>query len=297
MQRRVTRVLLVAALAAAGLTAALASGTGSAGADPAWTTVWQDDFTGAAGSAPSSDNWRYDTGPGSNFGTGEIETMTSSTANVDLDGNGDLAITPLRDGNGNWTSGRIETNRDDFQAPAGGQIKIEARMSLPDVTGDAALGYWPAFWALGTPLRNGGTWPDVGEYDAMEDVNGQNLTYGTLHCGVNPGGPCNESSGLGGSVACPGSACTGNFHTYAFVLDTGSNTMTWYVDGQAYHTVTEDQVGSQYWTDATNHGLYVIFDLAMGGGFPNGVSGQTTPTGATDPGHPMLVDYVSVSTA
>ena len=32
----------------------------------------------------------YDTGPGSNFGTGEIETMTNSTSNVHLDGNGHL---------------------------------------------------------------------------------------------------------------------------------------------------------------------------------------------------------------
>jgi hypothetical protein len=32
----------------------------------------------------------------------------------------------------------------------------------------------------------------------------------------------------------------------------------------------------------------------MGGGFPNGVAGFATPTAATVPGHPMLVDYVAV---
>ena len=44
-----------------------------------WSTVFSDDFTGAAGSGADS-QWEYDTGPGSNFGTGEIETMTKSAA-------------------------------------------------------------------------------------------------------------------------------------------------------------------------------------------------------------------------
>src|ERR1700723_398591 len=45
-----------------------------------WSTVFSDDFNGAAGSGADS-QWMYDTGPGSNFGTGEIETMTNSTSN------------------------------------------------------------------------------------------------------------------------------------------------------------------------------------------------------------------------
>jgi hypothetical protein len=35
----------------------------------------------------------------------------------------------------------------------------------------------------------------------------------------------------------------------------------------------------------------------MGGGFPNGVAGHTTPTSATASGAEMLVDYVRVFTA
>ena len=44
-----------------------------------WSTVFSDDFNGTAGTGVDS-QWMYDTGPGSNFGTGEIETMTTSTA-------------------------------------------------------------------------------------------------------------------------------------------------------------------------------------------------------------------------
>src|SRR6185312_2978871 len=76
-----------------------------------WNLVWSDDFTGSAGSPVNSANWLYDLGtsyPGGagNWGTGEIETMTNSTANVYQDGGGNLAIKPIRAANGSWTSGR-----------------------------------------------------------------------------------------------------------------------------------------------------------------------------------------------
>src|SRR6266508_4726318 len=147
-----------------------------------WTLNFVDDFTGAAGSGVSG-NWRYTTGtsyPGgpANFGTGEVETMTSSTNNVALDGSGNLRITPRRDSAGSWTSGRIETNRTDFQPPAGGKMRVEARIQLPAVSGAGALGYWPAFWMLGEPYRgNWWNWPGVGEMDLMESVNGVDGEY------------------------------------------------------------------------------------------------------------------------
>ncbi len=299
---------IMAAVVGVGLAAALLPGAAQAstssstvaGASPNdFTTVWQDNFDGAAGSAPDAGNWQYDIGPGANYGTGEIETTTSDPSNVSLDGAGDLDLTPQRDGNGNWTSGRIETVRDDFQPSATGILKVEARIQLPDVTGNAALGYWPAFWMLGSTLRQGGQWPSVGEFDALEDVNGQNLVYGTLHCGVSPGGPCNEGNGLGGNIACPGSPCTGNFHTYTFELDrsTSPQQLRWYVDGQQYWQISQDQLDATTWNNATNHGVYIILDMAMGGAFPNGVAGTTTPTGDTQPGSSMKIDYVSVQTS
>ena len=57
-----------------------------------WTTVWSDDFSGAAGALPGSD-WQIDTGtsyPGGPpaWGTWEVQTYTNSTANLYTDGNG-----------------------------------------------------------------------------------------------------------------------------------------------------------------------------------------------------------------
>jgi beta-glucanase (GH16 family) len=266
-----------------------------------WSLVWSDDFTGGANTLPSSSNWIIDTGtqyPGgpANWGTGEIQTYTNSTSNLRQDGNGNLVITPLRSGSGQWTSARIETVRSNFKPPAGGELRIEGRIQMPNITGAGAAGYWPAFWALGAPYRGQyWNWPAIGEFDIMENVNGINSVWGVLHCGVNPGGPCNETTGIGASRACPGSSCQSAFHTYRFEWDTNPQQLRWYVDGQLYHTVSQSQVGEPHWTNMTSHaGYFILLNVAMGGAFPNAVPGGQTPTAATVPGVPMLVDYVAV---
>ena len=260
-----------------------------------WTQVWSDEFNGAAGTGVNTSNWIYDTGTG--FGTGEIETMTNSTANVYQDGNGHLVIKAIRDANGNWTSGRIETQRSDFQNP-GGIVAMEASIQQPNVSGAAGEGYWPAFWMLGSPYRVDHSWPKDGEVDIMEDVNGLSSVYGTLHCGTSPGGPCNETSGIGsGKRACSG--CQTGFHTYRVEIDrsVSPEQIRWYLDGANYFTVYSNQVDATTWANAVDHAFFIIFDLAMGGGFPNGVAGHTTPTSSTASGASMLIDYVRVFTS
>jgi beta-glucanase (GH16 family) len=260
-----------------------------------FSLLWRDDFEGTSGTAPSATNWKYDTGPGVNFGTGEQETMTSSLDNVYLDGSGHLAIKPIRSGVNDWTSGRIETLRSDFEAPAGGILRVEGSLQQPNVTGADGMGYWPAFWMLGAPLRTGGSWPSVGEIDLMEDVNGRSSEYGTLHCGTAPGGPCNENSGIGsGELPCPG--CQTAFHTYAIEYDrsTTPEELRWYLDGKQIFAVTATRVDDTTWTNAMHHGFFVILNVAMGGGFPSALGGVLLPSTAS--GRPMLVDYVAVYT-
>jgi Carbohydrate binding module (family 6)/Glycosyl hydrolases family 16 len=268
-----------------------------------WTTVWSDDFDGSSGSLPSGSNWIIDTGHGypggpGNWGTGEIQNYTNSPDNVSLDGTGNLRITPRRDAAGNWTSARIESQRSDFKPPSGGVLAIESRIQMPNVTGDAALGYWPAFWALGSPYRgNYWNWPGIGEFDIMENVNGINSVWGVLHCGVSPGGPCNETTGIGANRACPGSTCQSAFHTYRFEWDTSvsPNQLRWYVDGQQFHSVSQGQLPADTWSNMTSHaGYFVLLNLAIGGAFPDALNGPT-PRASTVPDRPMVVDYVAVS--
>jgi beta-glucanase (GH16 family) len=305
-RRRPRAFTLAAVTAAAAVAAALTIAANAAVPPPptGWTLAWSDDFNGAAGSLPSSTNWQIDLGHGypggpANWGTGEIQNYTSSTSNLSLDGAGNLRITPRRSGTA-WTSARIETRRADFKAPAGGILRIEGRIQMPNVTGSAALGYWPAFWALGSPYRgNYWNWPGIGEFDIMENVNGINAVWAVLHCGVSPGGPCNETNGIGTSRACPGSSCQSAFHTYRFEWDRSisPNQLRWYVDGQHYHTVSQGQLPADTWNNMTSHaGYFILLNVAMGGGFPNGVAGFGTPTAATVPDRPMVVDYVAVYT-
>ena len=249
-----------------------------------WSTVFSDDFNGSAGSGIDS-QWMYDTGPGSSFGTGEIETMTNSTNNVHLDGNGNLDVTALGSG-GSWTSGRVQTTSANVGAPAGGELEVTASIQQPS----GGLGYWPAFWMLGP-----GQWPENGEIDIMEDVNSLSEVSGTIHCGTDPGGPCNEPNGIGsGLTSCSG--CQSGYHTYTMILNrtnTSDESITFYLDGNQYFSVSESQVGTSTWQAAFDHNLSIILDLAMGGGYPNGVCGCTSPTSSTASGGTMSVAYVA----
>ena len=276
----------------------------SAPAQAQWVLQWSDEFNGPADTGVSIANWIYDTGTGygcmgcpTGWGTGEVESMSSSTANVYQDGAGHLAIKPLHAGSvpaSGWTSGRIETVRADFQPPAGGKMAVEASIQQPNVSGAAALGYWPAFWMLGALFRgNYLNWPAVGEIDIMEDVNGLSTEFGTLHCGSSAGGPCNEPIGIGsGQGAC--SSCQTAFHTYRVEFDksVSPQQIRWYLDGVNFFTVTSNQVDATTWNNATNHGFFILLDVAMGGSFPAAFGGG--PTTSTASGMPMLVDYVRV---
>ena len=272
---------------------------------PGWTPVWSDDFAGPAGSGLSRTSWLYDIGTGypggaTGWGTGEIETVTDRPENVHLDGDGHLAIVPLRSGAGagTWTSGRVETRRTDFAAPPGGKVRIEAVLRQPDVTGPEAAGYWAAFWALGAPARPVGSanWPHVGEWDVMEAVNGHDSVWQTFHCGEPVGGPCSEPTGLGsGEQACVG--CRSGFHTYAIEFDRSvtPEQLRWYVDDKNTFTVTADRVDTATWEKANHHGFFVILNVAIGGAFPAAFGGG--PTAMTKPGVPLLVDRVAVYTS
>ncbi|MFI9553489.1 family 16 glycosylhydrolase [Nonomuraea endophytica] len=231
--------------------------------------VFRDDFDGAA---LDTGRWRHETGPPERWGTGEIETMTASPANVALDGKGHLAITPRLEG-GRWTSGRVRTQRADFAVPPGGTLRVEARLALPAVSPADGAGYWPAFWMLGGETG----WPAVGEIDIMEAVNGRPSVTGAMHCGTMPGGPCQEPKGLvTPEQPCPG--CHGSFHTYA--VEVTDKATTWLLDGRPYFTLDR----------SLPRAFFVILNVAVGGGLPG------PPNAATVPGRPMLVDYVSVTT-
>jgi hypothetical protein len=315
--RRVATLVAALALGPAAVfamvagTAPAASATTVPAPPSGWTTAFSDSFSGANGSGVDS-SWTYDTGTQysgtgctGNYGTGEVESNTSSTANVSEDGAGHLNITALNSG-GSWTSGRIETTADNFAAPSGGEMEVTASIKQPNPA--SGVGYWPAFWMLGSGFRASGAgtsgtmncsnWPSTGEIDIMEDVNALSEHSGTLHCGVDPGGACNETTGLSsGLQSCSG--CQTGYNTYSVIVNrtnTSAESITYYLNGASYYTVSESQVGASTWAAAVDHGFFLILDLAMGGAYPNAICNCTSPSSSTSSGAAMSVGYVAVYT-
>jgi hypothetical protein len=245
-----------------------------------WTTLFSDDFTGSSGSALNQANWLYDLGTGyaggaANWGTGEIESATDSTNNVYQDGQGHLVIKALRDGSGHWTSGRIETQRTDFAAPAGGQLEMSGAARPVGAT----------------------NWPSIGEFDIMEDVNALSQHSTTFHCGV-WAGECHDPDGITSDLQ-PCAGCQTGYHTYSAIIDrtnTSAEQLRFYLDGNLTFTVNENQVSVATWQAAVDHGFMAIFDLAIAGSYPDKVCGcsSAAQAGSITSGAAMSVDWFAV---
>ena len=224
-----------------------------------WTLSWSDEFEGAAGSLPDPATWGYDLGDGSaiglaGWGNNELEWYTDDPQNVALDGDGHLVIT-AREADGSlecyygpcqYTSARLLT-RDRFEFQHG---YLEARLQVP-----AGFGLWPAFWLLGPNLDEVG-WPQSGEVDVMEYVGRRpNVVFGTLH------GPGYSGSGGISAGTDLGAPMADAFHTVALEWEPGR--MTWFVDGEQYHEVRQDQVAPNEWV--FEQPFFMLLNVAVGG--------------------------------
>ena len=148
---------------------------------------------------------------------------------------------------------------------------MEARIKLPDVNSTNGLGYWSTFWMLGAPYRgNYWNWPGIGEIDIMENVNGLNRWWGVLHCGTNPGGPCNETTGIANFVNDINPSLQSAFHTYRLEFDksVSPQQLRWYVDNVQRHIVYSNQLDSTTWNNATNHGFFILLEFSNGRRLP-----------------------------
>ncbi|KAJ6442279.1 carbohydrate binding family 6 [Purpureocillium lavendulum] len=268
--------------------------------------LFYDDFSQqAAGSPPDRRLWTIDLGhsyPGGpeNWGTGELQTYTANRTNIAITTDGTLKITPMRGSNGTWTSSRIETTADwDMKCYEGQRMRVEARIKLGANSKAESLGIWQAFWALGSDFRgNFSDWPAVSEVDILESVNGETKLWKVAHCGVNPGGPCNEPSGISNITE---GLTRGAWHTVAWEVDrrarpfSGEESMSWFMDGQRRWTLTASQMNdTKAWQTLVGGKKMLLLNVAVGGGFPDAIAKTKTPTNATrgGDGASMEVDYV-----
>ncbi|KXJ86573.1 concanavalin A-like lectin/glucanase domain-containing protein [Microdochium bolleyi] len=262
-----------------------------------------------ANSALSQTTWQYDLGtsyPGGppQWGTWEVQRYTSDRSNILINGAGNLQIIPRKNSQtGEWTSSRIETKPvADFQCVDGGKIRVQAsiRLGTGFTTQGANDGFWPAFWLLSPAFRgNYMSWPTTGELDILESVNGLPTAWNVAHCGTNPGGVCNEPNGLGGSTP----MTRGVFNTYRLDIDRTAadwrqETIRWYLNDRLTRTLTprDMQYNQDAWNSLVHRKKFILLNVAVGGGFPNGVAGYQTPTAKSvgGPQQGMEVDYVVV---
>lgn len=250
--------------------------------------LWSENFIGAAGSPPSS-QWKVmDAFLDHNQ---ELQTYTTSNRNLQLSGGGTVQLVPWRGGQHGWTSARIETYKS--WTPAPGRItQVEGLIRMGDAGAARQKGMWPAFWMLGQAVREGTPWPRCGELDIFEQRNGEPVGFGTAHCGEYPGGPCNEGSGRGATTGIP----DGDWHTWTMRWDRTSGdwtreSITWYRDGQLFHTLTGGMLGDQaIWATLAHSPMYIILNVAVGGIFPGNPNGDTVE----GYGSMMEVQYVAV---
>jgi len=164
---------------------------------------------------------------------------------------------------------------------------VQARLKL-GTPGAQLQGIWPAFWSLGESIRNGVSWPQCGEIDTFENVNGGALGHGTVHCGEH----CNDPTGLSSAT----NFNYGDFHTWAHAIDLTSGdwtqqSITWYMDGQAYKVLHGSDVGDQAsWVALAQDAMFIILNVAVGGSWPGAVGGDTSSGTASG----MEVLYVGV---
>lgn len=231
--------------------------------------IWEDTFDGEAGSSPDTTKWNLmDWYKNLN---GDFQTYTSSTYNLQLSGEGSVRIIPWRDTTAvrGWTSGRMESKYV-FTPTPGALTVVEARLRLGDSPKENKQGIWPAFWLLGDSHRNGGPiWPACGEIDIMENFSGENAGYAAFHCDRNPGGICNENSGISGSIGLPDFGK--GWHTWRAVIDRTKPTwvqesVTILLDGVQFHQVTGARINNEaVWKSIAANKVHFILNVAVGG--------------------------------
>jgi beta-glucanase (GH16 family) len=255
----------------------------AASAQTNWVLVWSDEFNGPAGPfTPTSSNntrWTFETGKGV-FGTGEIEDMIDDGTTSFIDGNGHLVIKTFLS-NGTYFSARMKTQVNGSFGTDFTYGRVEANIQIP-----TSQAIWPAFWMLGD---NGVSWPGRGEIDIMENNGAKPLQVkGTIH-GI---GYANTGLGVNFVSTTP---FTNAFHIYGLIWTPFQ--IQFYVDDPTniYATMTPADVmgiGTNGTASTTGqwefwgHPFFVLFDLAVGGGFvgnpgPNTVVPQE-----------MIIDYV-----
>ena len=155
-------------------------------------------------------------------------------------------------GGSSWTSARLS-------GPEMGPLPwyIEA-----DIVAPTGQGSWPAFW-----LTARGSWPQGGEIDIMEQINGTGQTHISTHWGANTGNSTFNTHEIIDNVDAT------KRHRYGVFMDASG--IQFYLDGKPSGSKVVFPAESNYAQIAK--ALVPIANIAMGGDWP-GNAPQSTGT-------------------
>jgi beta-glucanase (GH16 family) len=241
-----------------------------------FTRKWQANWAGAANTLPPASDWNIIVGDQND--NNEFQRYTNSPTNIKLTGSGALQIIPRSDATAprGWTSGRIET-KFTITPEAGKVTRIESSLRVAGNAAKNKQGLWPAFWMMGDAHRKGVAWPQCGELDVFENINGQTTALGVVHCGTYPGGICNEPIGLTGSTPFPDN----QFHTWRVEVDRKNTNfrnqaITWSYDGKEFFKLLGSKIGdANVWATLAQAPMFLILNVAIGGNYPGSPNADT----------------------
>lgn len=224
--------------------------------------VWADEFNTTT---LDLTKWTCELGAGG-WGNNELQTYTSSTDNVLVDGN--KLIIRARQQGSSYTSARLITKgKQSFQF---GRTDIRAKVPK-------GKGVWPAIWMLGADIDQN-NWPVCGEIDIME-LRGSKPRelLSTMHYGSS-----SATHQYKGTTKQLTADLSDDYHIFSVVRS--KNLMRFFLDGQEYYRFTNADVGT--FAYPFNNPFFVILNVAVGGNFDGNPDGT-----ATFP-QQMEVDYV-----
>jgi beta-glucanase (GH16 family) len=240
---------------------------------PDWDTVFADEFSGDTLNAST---WTMlgNTVPNDS----SCRSAMCLFENVRVEG-GALVLTALRQQRGwaNFTTGAVNSkDKVFFQATRAKPFRLCVSGRLPGGGGTGA-GLWPAFWMM---PNDKSCWPDHGEQDIMEMINGDGVSHATYHVSEVGAPPCSYKDTSEG-----GSAPIKNFDTeyHEYAIERTLDTLAFVYDGV---TVYNSSGGPRRVLDVP---WYVILNFAIGGPWPKPVNDSTVFPAET------RVDYVRAS--
>jgi len=241
--------------------------------DAGWKQVWKDDF-----STLNTESWTITLGE--NGGQGREAYLTADNVYVQQ---GNLVLRSQKQtvNNFNYTSGAVHSMNKKFW-PDSPALRVCVSAKLPGGDAKTGKGIWPAHWLM---PNDKSCWPDHGEVDIMEMINGDGNVHGSFHWDAGyPGKPCtNSNTQVTDSIQVADWATT--YHEYA--TEFTSEYVAYVVDSKIYvnFTSASHNPAPQF----PSNPMYIILNTAVGGPWPGPPNDQTVfPTY-------HYIDYVTVA--